>query len=124
MVITRQICYNNRISHTQTLMTAAAYTEAVRSMTGLPPHVTKHLLSLAERLTDEQRKGAIEKLQDVHSDILDTGKKIVDAADEGEREIEHFERVEVPRMHQEIEQSEHQSAEDIFKDDSSVPPAQ
>lgn len=104
-------------------MTATAFADAVKGMVGLPPLMRDHLLTLAPKLSDEERAQAMTKLQAIHGDILKTSEELVKEIDAGEAELSEFRRTELPKINAKIEKEEHAGAESILDDtDTQIPP--
>jgi hypothetical protein len=92
---------------------------AVQALQGLKPEYIEQLITLAPRLTDAQRSDALAKLKPIHDDILAQGETLLHEIDEGEKEIQHALKVDLPAQQRAVEDAERSSVDAIFNDDSS-----
>ncbi len=60
--------YTIRIS--QTPMTDAAFTGAIRAMRGLPPHMADYFIRISPSLQDEERAKVLERLKPLDAELV------------------------------------------------------
>lgn len=63
------------------------YTDAINKMSGLPPTVAEHLVSLSAQMTDEQRAEAIKNLTPMHTEMSGLQEDILHDIDESEQQL-------------------------------------
>ncbi len=98
-------------------MDTQTYIAAVRGMVGLRPDMIEHLVALAPKLSDAQRKKAIADLTPLHAKIIASSEELLTEMSAGEKEIAKEEK----SLRAAVEKDERASAESVFDDDSSQP---
>jgi hypothetical protein len=104
-------------------MNAQAFIDAVRTMVGLPPEMSARLVELAPLMTDEERLDTLRQLTPIHTDIVQTGKAIVEDAEKGMQEIETMERGMKAEQRNAAEAGDKTNPERMLDDSASTPAA-
>lgn len=96
------------------LMTVTAFIDALQAMSAYLPVLIERLVTMANSLTDEQRKYAIAELEPMHrklESLYQTQEEILESA---EKELEEIRKKDLPAVMHQIEDDEHSTADTIF----------
>jgi hypothetical protein len=96
-------------------MTAAAFVDSVQGMKGLLPGMVEHLVSMAPKLTEQERAEAVAALQPVSAEIVQLETEQTAILDNGKKEMAQLKRKKLPAVKKLYEQAEKGKTESDFE---------